>query len=295
MKKAKSGKISLLPGKLNLPLRTLDFKGPALVMAIVNCNQDSFYAPSRALREKALEKALAAERDGASIIDFGAESTRPGASYISAEEELEGLIPVIEEFRKRSCLPLSVDTRKAKVARAALDAGVDIINDISALTDDPEMASLCRESGAVVVLMHKKGDSKTMQLSPHYDNLVQELRDFFEKAVDRVRAAGISPEKIILDPGFGFAKSTQNNLEIIRRLDEIFQKDYPLLVGLSRKRFIGEICGQDKLVRAAEERLAGTLAANGALIMAGVDIIRVHDVKEHVDLAKFLYALMANG
>jgi dihydropteroate synthase len=272
---------------------SLNFSGPALVMAVVNCNNDSFYAPSRALGDDAVEKALAAESEGASIVDFGAESTRPGAEYISAEEELKRLLPVIEAFRKRSRLPVSVDTRKAVVAGAALDAGADIINDISGLLDDPAMARTCAERGSAVVLMHKKGVPLTMQEDPRYENLVNgkrsltcELRSWFKFAVERAVGAGISPEKIILDPGIGFGKNLGHNLEILRCLVEICGKDYPVLIGLSRKSFIGEITG-----RPEADRLAGTLAANAAAIIGGADIIRVHDVKEHVDLAKVLFAL----
>jgi dihydropteroate synthase len=265
---------------------SLDFSGPALVMAVVNCNDDSFYAPSRALGEDAVEKALAAEVEGASIVDFGAESSRPGARYIGAEEELARLLPVIEAFRKRSRLPVSVDTRKAVVAGAVLDAGADIINDISGLLDDPAMTRTCAERGAAVVLMHKKGVPLTMQENPFYENLVGELHSWFKSAVERAVGAGIIPGKIILDPGIGFGKSVENNLEILKSLVEIFGKDYPVLIGLSRKSFIGEITG-----RPEAERLAGTLAANAAAIIGGANIIRVHDVKEHTDLAKILFAL----
>ena len=278
-------------GGLNMELsngRFLDFSGPALVMAIVNCNNDSFYAPSRALLEDAVEKALAAEVDGASIIDFGAESTRPGAGYISAEEELAQLLPVVEAFRKRSSLPVSVDTRKAVTAEAALDAGADIINDISGLLDDQAMARTCAERDAAVVLMHKKGVPLTMQENPCYENLADELHAWFKSAIGRAIGAGIAPGKIILDPGIGFGKTPGDNLEILRRLVEILGKDYPVLIGLSRKNFIGEITG-----RPVAERLAGTLAANAAAILGGADIIRVHDVKEHVDLARVLFALHA--
>jgi dihydropteroate synthase len=267
---------------------SLDFTGPALVMAVVNCNDDSFYAPSRALGNDAVEKALAAEGEGASIVDFGAESSRPGAGYIGAEQELARLLPVIEAFRKRSRLPISVDTRKAVVADAVLDAGADIINDISALLDDPAMAQTCAVHGAAVILMHKKGVPLTMQENPLYKDLAGELRSWFKSAVERAAGAGITPGKIILDPGIGFGKSVNDNLEILKSLVEIFGKDYPVLIGLSRKSFIGEITG-----RPEEERLAGTLAANAAAIIWGARIIRVHDVKEHSDLAKILFALRA--
>jgi dihydropteroate synthase len=229
---------------------------------------------------------LSAEKEGAAIVDFGAESSRPGSSYISEEEELARLIPVIGTFRKRSSLPVSADTRKAAVAVAAIDAGADIINDISALSDDPRMSKACAEKGAAVVLMHKKGLPLTMQENPAYANLPEEISAFFKDSIKRALAAGILPEKIILDPGIGFGKSLEGNLQIIRLLAEICGKDYPILVGLSRKSFIGEITGNG-----AEDRLAGTLAANAAAILAGANIIRVHDVKEHVDLSRVLFSI----
>jgi len=284
--------LKLPSGEMLLPSGVaLDFSGPALVMAIINCNGDSFYAPSRALGEEAVEKALSAEKEGAAIVDFGAESSRPGASYISEEEELERLIPVISSFRKRSALPVSADTRKSSVAAAAIEAGADIINDISALCDDPQMAQVCVEKGAAVVLMHKKGEPLTMQENPSYSNLTEEIRAFFKDSINRALAAGILREKIILDPGIGFGKGLNDNLRIIRLLAEICGKDYPVLVGLSRKGFIGEITGRHDVARNAEGRLPGTLAANAAAILAGADIIRVHDVKEHVDLAKVLFSI----
>ena len=263
----------------------LDFSGPALVMAIVNCNEDSFFPSSRAMAALAVEKALAAEEDGAAIVDFGGESTRPGSEYIDAEEELRRLIPVIEAFRKRSKLPVSVDTRKTAVARAALDAGADIVNDISALEDEG-MALLCAERGAAVVLMHMKGQPRTMQDAPVYQDVVSEVGAFLLSAAERALAAGIAKEKIILDPGIGFGKRTVDNLSLLAYLAEIRLKGYPMLVGLSRKSFIGEICGRE-----LSERLAGTIAANAAAIMAGADIIRVHDVRQGVDLAALLYAI----
>lgn len=261
-------------------------------MAVVNCTGDSFYAPSRALLDEAVDRALAAEAEGAAIIDFGGESTRPGSQYVSAEDELARLIPVITVFRKRSALAVSVDTRKAAVAQAVLDAGADIINDISALEDDPRLAELCASRRAAVVLMHKKGVPLTMQQDPCYEDVTAEVAAYLAEAAQRAEAAGIEPDKIIVDPGIGFGKRHEDNLELIRqmerftRLAENRRKHYPVLVGLSRKGFIGEITG-----RRIEERLAGTIAANAAAIIGGAAIIRVHDVKEHIDLVKMLFAL----
>ncbi|QQO07468.1 dihydropteroate synthase [Breznakiella homolactica] len=264
---------------------TLDFSGPPLVMAIVNCNGDSFYGPSRSTGGDAVEKALKAAEDGAGIIDFGAESTRPGASYVTAEEEIERLVPVIEAFRKQSSVAVSVDTRKAQVARAVLDAGADIINDISSLEDDPDMAPLCAERGAMVVLMHKKGIPETMQDEPYYEDVVSDVRTYLIEAIDRAKNNGIPEQRIILDPGFGFGKRLEDNLDILAHLAEICGTVYPVLVGLSRKSFIGEITG-----RPAEDRLAGTLAANTAALFQGAGILRVHDVPDTVDLVKIYYA-----
>ncbi|MDR0877117.1 MAG: dihydropteroate synthase [Treponema sp.] len=268
----------------------LDLSGAPLVMGIVNCNDDSFFSPSRARNEAAVERALQLVEDGAGIIDFGGESTRPGASYVSAEEELERLIPVIEAFRKRSPVPVSVDTRKAAVARASLAAGADIINDISALEDDPFMAPLCAEKGAAVVLMHKKGTPENMQDKPWYTDAASEVHDYLLQAAARAEHAGIRSSRIILDPGIGFGKRLEDNLHILNRLAEICRSGYPVLVGLSRKTFIGELTG-----RPVPERLAGTLGANAYSLLKGAKIFRVHDVKETVDLVKVLYGVVSAG
>jgi dihydropteroate synthase len=259
----------------------LDFSRPR-IMSIVNCTPDSFYEKSRTPSpEEAAERALAAEAEGADIVDFGAESSRPGSLYIDAEEELRRLIPALRLFRRQSALPLSVDTRKALTAKAALDEGADIINDISALRDDPELAALCARRGAAVVLMHGAAEGQGASALS-----IGEIRAFLEKAAAAAEAAGIPRNRIILDPGIGFGKSPQDNLNIISRLAEIGCEDYPLLIGLSRKRFIGAVTGRE-----AADRLAGTLAANAAAILGGADIIRVHDTAPALDLVKILVAL----
>jgi dihydropteroate synthase len=244
-------------------------------MAIVNCTPDSFYAPSRSSRpEEAAERALAAAAEGADIIDFGAESSRPGSTVLDEAEELARLLPALRLFRRQSAMPVSVDTRKAAVARAALDEGADIINDISALQDDPAMPGLCADRGAVVVLMHAgAGDAG-------------EVGQFLRNAAKKALSCGIGREKIILDPGIGFGKTSAENLFILNRLAEICPGDYPLLVGLSRKSFIGAVTG-----RTAEERLAGTVAANAAALLGGADIIRVHDTGAALDLIKMFQAI----
>ena len=272
-----------MKGSMALPSGgILDLSGRPLVMAIINCTGDSFYPGSHnAGPEEAVERALMAAAMGADIIDFGGESTRPGAAYVSAEEELRRLIPVIGAFRRRERTPISVDTRKALTARAALDEGADIINDISALGDDPALGSLCSEWGAPVVLVHKKGVPADMQDGPYYDDVVGEVIVYLSRAAARAEAAGISREHIILDPGIGFGKRHDDNLNLIAGLAEIRALGYPLLMGLSRKTFIGELTGRD-----VSERLAGTLAANAIALMGGAGILRVHDVAETVDLVK---------
>jgi dihydropteroate synthase len=283
---------------LRLPGGTLlDFSGP-LVMSIVNCTPDSFYAPSRrTLAEEAADAASRAGQEGADIVDFGAESTRPGADYVSSETEIARLVPAIRAFRRKSSLPVSVDTRKAAVARAALDEGADIINDISALRDDPDMAGLCAKRGAAVVLMHMRGNPRTMQAietgrrkrelkEDPGPSLVAELRIFLAEAAERALAAGIAPENIIVDPGIGFGKTTHENLILINRLAEIRPGDYPLLIGLSRKRFIGELTGRE-----TEDRLSGTLSAAAAALSSGADILRMHDTAAARDLALVFAAL----
>jgi dihydropteroate synthase len=266
----------------------LDRCGPPAVMGIVNCNADSFFPPSRALADKAVARALVLADEGAGIIDLGAESTRPGAAYISAGEELERLIPVIEAIRRRSPVPLSVDTRKAAVAKACLDAGADMINDVSALEDDPDMGRVCGEKKAAVILMHKKGAPADMQRDPRYTDAAAEVGAYLEAAAERAVRQGVLRDRIILDPGIGFGKKLADNLDILARLAEICRSGYPVLIGLSRKTFVGELTG-----RPAADRLPGTLAAEAWSILKGARIIRVHDVRETVDLVKVLWGIMA--
>jgi dihydropteroate synthase len=265
----------------------LDFSGAALVMAIVNCTEDSFFAGSHcASAEEAVGRALKAEEDGAAIIDFGAESSRPGAAYVDGEEEKRRLLPVIEGFRAKSRAIISVDTRKYDVARSALDAGADIINDISALEDAPEIARLCAERGAGVVLMHKKGVPRDMQDKPSYDDVVAEVCGYLAAAARRAVDAGLSADRVILDPGIGFGKRVEDNLDLIARFDAVRALGYPALMGLSRKSFIGALTG-----RPVEERLAGTIASNAYALFQGANIIRVHDVPEAADLVKLFYEI----
>ncbi len=260
---------------------------PFVVMAVVNATPDSFYAPSRRrLAEDAKDAALGAQTAGAGIIDIGGESTRPGSDAVGEAEELERVIPAILAIRKVSSIPISVDTRKASVARAALDAGADIVNDVSALSD-PDMARTVAATGAALILMHMKGDPKNMQDSPRYDDCPAEVGEFLAAAARAAVAAGVQAGAIALDPGIGFGKRLEDNLALLSRLDSLFALGYPLLVGLSRKSFIGAITG-----RPAEGRMAGSLGAACAAYSRGARIFRVHDAAETRDaLAVFAASL----
>jgi dihydropteroate synthase len=261
-------------------------------MGIVNCTPDSFYPASRRCgHDNAVGAALAMEKAGAGVIDLGGESTRPGAAYVSEAEELERVIPVIAGIRKVSGIPLSVDTRKAAVAEAALEAGCSIINDISAGEDDPRIINLAARTGAYLVLMHKQGAPETMQNDPRYQDVVTEVGQYLERAADRAVVGGVARSRIIVDPGLGFGKRFEDNIALLSHLPRLRLSGIPLLVGLSRKSFIGKILDD----RPVEGRLAGTLAATFFAIMRGADILRVHDVQETVDLVRVGEALSWNG
>ncbi|MEM5948786.1 dihydropteroate synthase [Spirochaetia bacterium 38H-sp] len=259
--------------------KRLSYSKSPLIMGIVNVTPDSFFAGSRALGIDAAERALAMVEQGADIIDVGGESTRPGSDYVRMDEELERVVPVVEEIRKRSDVPISVDTRKAEVARAALDAGADVINDVSALEDDEALAALVAQRGVPVVLMHKKGTPKDMQNNPYYDNAVAQVLFYLLKRAEYAVSCGIDRSKIIIDPGFGFGKRVEDNIALLRNADVFVKSGYPVLIGLSRKSFIGFTVGRD-----VEDRLAGTLACHYHAADCGVAILRVHDVAETRDL-----------
>jgi dihydropteroate synthase len=244
-------------------------------MGVVNVTPDSFSDGGRSLRTDAAAAhgaRLAAE--GAAILDIGGESTRPGADPVSAEQELERVLPVIERLRRAATgARLSIDTMKLDVASAALAAGAEIVNDVSAFRSAPEMAGLVADSGADCCLMHMRGEPRTMQDDPRYDDVVADVAAFLE---DRLRFAvseGVPEERIWLDPGIGFGKTVDHNLELLRRLDEIAALGRPVVVGASRKSFIGRLTGRE-----VGDRLAGTIAANVLALERGARIFRVHDV-----------------
>ncbi|MDA8170895.1 MAG: dihydropteroate synthase [Nitrospiraceae bacterium] len=254
-----------------------DFSKRAYIMGILNVTPDSFSDGGLYLEpEKAVERALRMAGEGADIIDIGGESTRPGAAALSAEVEIGRTLPVIEAIKKGAQIPVSIDTCKAAVASAALDAGADIINDISAMRFDAAMPGLAARSGAPVILMHMKGTPADMQKNPRYDALIPEILDYLRVSIRLAVDAGVEEEKIIIDPGIGFGKTMEHNLEILKNLESFTGLGKPVLVGPSRKAFIGHILGGAP----PADRLEGTIAAATIAIMNGANILRVHDVKE---------------
>jgi dihydropteroate synthase len=247
-------------------------KDRTLVMGVVNVTPDSFSDGGRFFSpEKAVEHALVLAEQGADILDIGGESTRPGAEPIGAAEERERVEPVVRELARRVKVPLSIDTSKSEVARAALDAGAEIVNDVSGLARDPQMGEAAK--GAAVCLMHMRGTPQQMQAKATYSDLLDEVQRELIEALERACAAGIAEERIALDPGLGFAKTGEQNLLLLRRLRELTQLGRPLVVGASRKSFIGTATG-----RSAPERLFGSVAASALAASSGASVLRVHDV-----------------
>jgi dihydropteroate synthase len=258
-------------------------------MGVVNVTPDSFSDGGKFYEiDRAVERARELINAGADIIDIGGESTRPFSDPIPLEEELKRTIPVIEAIRDFSDIPISIDTTKAEVARRALAAGADMVNDVSALRFDPEMVKVVAEHGVPVVLMHMLGTPKTMQQKPHYDCLFGEILTFLQERIQFAVKGGVSREQIIIDPGIGFGKTVTHNLRLIRDLDVFNILERPILLGLSRKRFIGAI-----LNRPVEERELGTAVANTIGIMAGAHIVRVHDVAFQIDAIRMADAIRA--
>ena len=244
-------------------------------MGILNVTPDSFSDGGKfKSHDQAIGHAVKMIKEGANIIDIGGESTRPGAKAVQLEEELMRIIPIIEAIRLKSDCLISIDTYKSKVAEAALDAGADMVNDISGLTFDHNMASLVAERNVPVIIMHIKGKPRDMQKNPNYDNLIKEIKVFFELQIAIAKRAGIDSGNIILDPGIGFGKRLEDNFEIIRELGQISTMGYPVLLGPSRKSFIGLT-----LDLPIEERMEGTLASITAGVINGARIVRVHDIR----------------
>jgi dihydropteroate synthase len=251
------------------------FPGPALLMGVVNVTPDSFSDAGQTFQTSAaVDLALKLIDEGADIIDIGGESTRPGALPVPEHEELRRVIPVIEILAGRTEKPLSVDTMKAGVAEKALAAGASIVNDVAANRSDPEMWRIVAESGAGYVLMHMQGTPQTMQREPKYDNVIATLQSFFEERLSAIARAGVNVEQTILDVGIGFGKTAQHNLQLLRAMRDFTKWGRPLMVGVSRKGFIGQLSGAKEVAA----RLPGSLACACWAIAAGVQIIRTHDV-----------------
>lgn len=266
--------------------RRLTFDRP-LVMGVLNVTPDSFSDGGRYLDpEAAVKHALEMADEGADILDIGAESSRPGAQPVPEAEELRRLIPVVREVCRQVAVPVSVDTTKSAVARAALDAGAAIVNDISAGRADPAMLRVVAEAGAGLVLMHMQGTPQTMQQAPRYRSVVDEVRSFLRARLRAAVRAGVTAEQILLDPGIGFGKNLEHNLVLLARLDALCSLGRPLLVGVSRKAFIGEVLG-----RRLDDRLMGTAAAVAAAVFRGAKAVRVHDVRAMRDIVRMIHAI----
>jgi len=248
------------------------------VMGVVNVTPDSFSDGGVHLDpEAAADSARRMVQDGAAIVDIGGESTRPGSEGVSLDDELDRVVPVLELLGGR--VPVSIDTAKAEVARRAVGLGAELVNDVTALRGDPELAAVVAESGAYLCLMHMLGEPRTMQADPRYDDVVSEVAAFLEERLRFAVAEGIAEERICLDPGIGFGKTVEHNVELLRRLDAIVALGRPVLVGVSRKRFLGRLLGDSE---ATTSPLAASLAGAVAAYARGAAILRVHDVRETV-------------
>ena len=265
--------------------RTLKLGERTFVMGILNVTPDSFSDGGSFIDpNEAADHALEMIAQGADIIDVGGESTRPGADSVSAEDETGRTVPVIAKIREQSGIPISIDTTKSDVARLALEAGADIINDVSAFESDPEMAGLAAESGAGVILMHMQGTPRTMQSNPDYGNVTEEVRDYLKVRIAAAIQHGVARDRIVIDPGIGFGKTTEHNLALLRGLPVLAECGCPLLVGASRKRFIGQLTGRT----APTDRRAGSLGAAAWAVANGAHILRVHDVLDTCDVCRML-------
>jgi dihydropteroate synthase len=274
----------LMPTTLRCGDKTLDLSRP-IVMGVLNVTPDSFSDGGRFLPvEAAVAHGLRLVEEGAAIIDIGGESTRPGAAPVSVEEELRRVLPVVERLRQATQAVISIDTSKPEVIREAAAAGAGLINDVRALTE-PGALEAAAASGSAICVMHMQGDPRTMQRAPSYVDVVKEVKAFLDEHVQRCRAAGVSSDRIVVDPGFGFGKNLEHNLELLRRLGDL-QGEWPLLVGLSRKSMVGTLTG-----RSAGERVHGSVALAVIASINGARIVRAHDVAATVDALKIVAAV----
>jgi len=269
--------------QLKLRSRTLNLGDRTLVMGVLNVTPDSFSDGGKFLDpQRAVEHALEMERAGADLLDIGGESTRPGSTGTAAETELARILPVLEGLRGALKIPICIDTRKSQVAEAAISAGAQIINDISGLRSDPRIAEVAQRRGVPIILMHMRGAPRTMQKNPFAHNVMHDVTAGLKKAVALARRAGIPKSQIILDPGTGFGKSYEQNFEFLARLPELARLGYPLLIGTSRKSFLGRALGGAP----ESDRIWATAATVAASILQGAHIVRVHDVAEMAQVAR---------
>ena len=260
-------------------------KGHWLVMGILNVTPDSFSDGGQFSQlDSALQHALRMQQEGAEVIDIGGESTRPGAASVTLDEELARVIPVIEKIREHSDIAISIDTSKPEVMLAAIEAGADMVNDVNALAA-PDAVEICAKYQVAVCLMHKQGDVQTMQHNPQYTDVVDEVKQYLLARVNHCIAAGITKENIIIDPGFGFGKSLENNLSLLKQINQFCVLDYPLLLGVSRKSMFGQLLGRE-----VNERLVASTAAAVIAYQKGARFFRVHDVAETCDALKLCEA-----
>lgn len=283
------------PKKITIRNKTFEWGKRTYLMGVLNVTPDSFSdGGDFNTIESALAQAENMVKSGVDIIDIGGQSTRPGAAEISLAEELDRVIPVVNMLRQKAdifgSVPISVDTTRAQVAKAAVDAGADIVNDISGATFDSEMLSTVAQLQVPIILMHLRGTPQTMQKLTDYQDLIGEIGDFLESRIAAAVAAGIDKSQIIIDPGIGFAKTYNQNLEILRQLPKFRGLDCPILVGVSRKSFIGQILNQPE----AKQRVWGTAAACTSAIANSADILRVHDVREMHDVSLVADAIFRN-
>ena len=266
----------------------LDLSGGPLIMGVLNVTPDSFSDGGEYLKKSAaVDRGLAMMAPGADIIDVGGESTRPGSEPVEAQEQINRVIPVIEELAGRGDKPISIDTSNSAVARRALAAGASMVNDVSAGRADEQMFELLAEAGCPVVLMHMLGTPANMQVEPCYDDVVGEIAAFLARALERAMAAGVHRDRVIIDPGIGFGKTVEHNLEILCKLGELGCLNRPILVGTSRKSFIGRVLG----LESPAERIWGTAATVALAVAAGAHILRVHDVAQMHQVARMAYAV----
>jgi dihydropteroate synthase len=264
-----------------------------LVMGVLNVTPDSFSDAGKFLDPRnAIEYALEMERGGADLLDIGGESTRPGAEETPADTELARILPVLEGLRGALKIPIAVDTRKSQVAEAAISAGAQIINDVSGLRNDPGMAEVARRRGVPLILMHMRGEPRTMQKKPFARDVMKDVMQGLRASIEAARGAGVRKSQIVVDPGIGFGKSLEQNYELLRKLRELAKLGYPLLVGTSRKGFLGATLARKGKSAPPEERLWATAATVTASILGGAHMVRVHDVSEMVQVARVADCLL---